>query len=517
MELQGTPLCIAMTIACGLSYLLYGYDQGFMSGVLISKDFLNRMNHPSTFMQGLMTSIYEIGCFFGCAGSLAFSERLGRKKPIIIGTILVIIGAVLQTASFERVQFIIGRIVAGLGTGLNTSIVPCWQAETLPAKRRERFGTMQYLLVCGGASTAYWMNYGLSYAGDVLAWRFPIAAQMIFAVFLLVIVPFMPESPRWLMVRDRPSEALEIIKKMHGTTNTQDFEVQTEVKLINQAIDLESISGTKGWLDLFKMNDTQNFRRLMLGWWLMAMVMLSGVCSIGYYISYLFETSVGLSHTLSLLLSGFNGLWYMASALIPFFVVKRIGKRWCLIIGAFGMGVCFLTMALTIRDGGYGASIVCVIAFFLYYTFFALGYLAVPWLYCAEIMPLHLRSKGTAITTSSNWIWNFATVMMTPSTMGNLGWKGYLIFTVFNFSFIPFIYLFYPETSGRRLEEIDAIFYKTGAVVAGTQWAKRGHFETHDLEGVLMGEGESEGGGDEKVDEKGEVVAVEHVVEAKKG
>jgi hypothetical protein len=215
------------------------------------------------------------------------------------------------------------------------------------------------------------------------------------------------------------------------------------------------------------------------------MVMWSGVCSIGYYIAYLFEHSVGLSHNLSLLLSGFNGLWYLVSAIVPFFVINRLGKRRCLMIGAFGMGCCFLTMSLTIRSGTYGASIVCVIAFFLYYSFFALGYLAVPWLYNAEIMPLHLRAQGNAITTSSNWIWNFATVMMTPSVMSQQGWKGYLIFTVFNFAFIPFIYVFYPETTGRRLEEIDALFYKTSSIVARTQWAQKGRFEADKLDDVV--------------------------------
>lgn len=215
------------------------------------------------------------------------------------------------------------------------------------------------------------------------------------------------------------------------------------------------------------------------------MVMWSGVCSIGYYISYLFETSVGLSHNLSLLLSGFNGLRYLVSALIPFFLLNRIGKRWSLMIGAFGMGGCFLAMSLTIRSGSFGASIVCVIAFFLYYTFFAIGWLAIPWLYNAEIMPLHLRSRGAAITTSSNWIWNFATVMITPSLMTDQGWKGYLVFTVFNFCFVPIIYLFYPETTGRRLEEVDAIFYHTKPIVAGTEWAKRGNFETTHLDQMV--------------------------------
>lgn len=289
------------------------------------------------------------------------------------------------------------------------------QAETLPARKRERFGSLQYLLVCTGASVSYWMNYALSYAkNSALVWRFPVACQMVFAIILVAAVPFMPESPRWLMMHNQTDKSIQVLMKMHGVTDTEDEEVQTEVKLINQAIELEELAGASGWLDLFKMNDSQNLRRILLGWWLMAMVMLSGVCSIGYYISYLFETSVGLSNNLSLLLSGFNGLWYLASAILPYFILRRIGKRACLMIGAFGMGCCFLTMSLTIRSGSYGASIVCVIAFFLYYTFFAIGYLAVPWLYCAEIMPLHLRSRGNAVTTSSNWIWNFITGMYSP-------------------------------------------------------------------------------------------------------
>ncbi|KAJ5092772.1 hypothetical protein N7456_008633 [Penicillium angulare] len=465
MAIEGQQLCILMTMTCGLSYLLYGYDQGFMSGVLLVDDYLSVMNGPSSFMQGLLSSLYTLGCFFGSIFSMFFSERLGRKNPILIGTVFILIGATIQTASYSRAQFLVGRIVAGLGTGLNTSLIPVWQAETLPARKREKFGALQYIL-----------------------WRFAVAAQCVFGILLMFMVPWMPESPRWLFMQNRADEALVIIMKMHGTSDANDEEVQTELKMINQAIELEERNGASKWVDLFKnKKETQNLRRVMLGWWLMFMVMWSGVCSIGYYISYLFETSVGLSHNLSLLLSGFNGLWYLVSAIIPFFVMNRIGKRWCLLIGAFGMGCCFLTMSLTIRSGTYGASIVCVIAFFLYYTFFALGFLAVPWLYNAEILPLHLRSRGNAITTSSNWIWNFATVMITPSLMSKQGWKGYLVFTVFNFSFIPFIYFFYPETTGRRLEEIDAIFYKTSAIVAGTEWADKGKFETTHLDQMVDG------------------------------
>lgn len=141
------------------------------------------------------------------------------------------------------------------------------QAETLPAKSRERFGSFQYLLVCFGASVSYWMNYGLSYAGGQIEWRLAVAAQVVFALLLLAMIPFMPESPRWCMAHNHPSEATETLLRMHGITDTNNVEVQTEIRMINQAIELENMSHSTGWLELFQNKpSTQNLRRIALGW-----------------------------------------------------------------------------------------------------------------------------------------------------------------------------------------------------------------------------------------------------------
>lgn len=196
-----------------------------------------------------------------------FSEYFGRKRPILAGTTIAIIGAVIQTAANGVPMFIVGRIISGVGTGINTTIIPIWQAETLPAKTRELFGSFQYLLVCFGASVSYWMNYGLSYAGGQFEWRFAVAAQIIFAIILMALIPIMPESPRWLMNHNRVGEAMDTLMRMHGVQDESNEEIQTEVNLINQAIELESLGHATGWLELFKNHpETQNLRRIMLGW-----------------------------------------------------------------------------------------------------------------------------------------------------------------------------------------------------------------------------------------------------------
>lgn len=154
------------------------------------------MGNPDSKIQGLLSSLYTLGCFFGSIISMVFSERLGRKNPILIGTTFILIGAVIQTASYSQGQFIVGRLVAGLGTGLNTSIIPVWQAETLPARKRERFGALQYVLVCTGAAISYWMSYALSFStNQTFQWRFAVAAQCVFGVLLLFVGTFSVDIP----------------------------------------------------------------------------------------------------------------------------------------------------------------------------------------------------------------------------------------------------------------------------------------------------------------------------------
>lgn len=111
------------------------------------------------------------------------------------------------------------------------------------------------------------MNYGLSYAGGQLEWRFAVAAQIIFAFILIAIIPFMPESPRWLMSHNHPGESMAILLRVHGVSDPNDMEVQTESRLINEAIELEKMSSSLGWIEIFKnQRETQNLRRIMLGW-----------------------------------------------------------------------------------------------------------------------------------------------------------------------------------------------------------------------------------------------------------
>jgi MFS family permease len=161
---------------------------------------------------------------------------------------------------------------------------------------------------------------------------------------------------------------------------------------------------------------------------------------------------------------------FMLGSLLPAFKLDRMGRRKTMMIGSFGLGVCMMMVAALLsqvhQPNGTNYASASVAFFFLYMLIHGMSINSVPWVYVPEILPLEARTKGTAIGVSSNWLWNFTVVMITPVIINRIQWKAYLIFMVTNFLFIPIIYFFYPETSNLRLEDIDLIFSRGGNPVA---------------------------------------------------
>lgn len=178
---------------------LFGYDQGVFGGVIVTQDFLDTLglagpSHTGTV--GTVTALYDVGCFFGAVAAFSIGERLGRKKAILVGTTVMSIGAILQISAYSTAQMIVGRIVAGLGNGLNTATAPVWQAETSKANWRGKLVVIEMILNIAGFSLSNWITYGFSYANGPIAWRFPLAFQFFFIFILYGTVPWLPESPR---------------------------------------------------------------------------------------------------------------------------------------------------------------------------------------------------------------------------------------------------------------------------------------------------------------------------------
>ena len=417
--LRGGWLTFWVTVACSADMTLFGYDQGVFGGVIVTDNFLDTLGiQGNTSLQGTITAIYDIGCFFGAIIAFVIGDYLGRKRTILLGTTIMSIGAILQITSYSVAQMIIGRIIAGLGNGINTATAPPWQAETSKASWRGKLIVIELILNIAGFSLSNWVTFGFSFVPGPIAWRVPLAFQFIFIVILFATVPWLPESPRWLVAKGKVQEAEQILADIEGT-EIKDPYVQTELSEINYAVEYEREHAVR-IRDLVRgktgtATGTCALRRLILGMGAQAMQQLSGINVTSYYLPTVLIKSVGFSNRMARLLAACNSVSYLAFSLIGIPFVEKRGRRQMLIFAASGQAFCYLIITILLRFSekpGYSMEMrrelgsASVAFFFLYYVFFGIGFQGVPWLLPSEINGLAMRQKGAALGTATNWIFN---------------------------------------------------------------------------------------------------------------
>ncbi|KAH6696579.1 putative transporter, partial [Leptodontidium sp. MPI-SDFR-AT-0119] len=458
---QGKPLQAAISACCLLAFTLFGYDQGVFGGILQNENWLNQFGHPSDTKTGIIVSSYNLGCLLGCFINFFIGDPLGRRKVIWLSASIIIIGAVLQTTAYNVPHLVIGRIITGVGTGLETSTVPMYQSELCEARLRGRLVSAEVLFVGVGITIAYWLDFGMSFTAGSVAWRFPIAVQIIFAGLVIILVFGIPESPRWLYNHDRADEAIEVLCRVYGKDPTDPL-IMHETTQIVDAIRLEEQNGKFQWRSILKKDSVQTGRRVLLAWGVQFMNQAGGINLVVYYIPSVLVQNVGMAPRLAQILGGCINMMFMFGSLLPTFCLDRMGRRKTMFWGCGGLGFSMMMIAILLSFQGTSVetptAAACVAFFFTYMLIFGASVNCVPWVYVPEILPLEARAKGTAIGVSSNWLWNFTIVMITPVIINRLQWKAYLIFMATNFSFVPIFYFFYPETSNKTLEDIDYLF-----------------------------------------------------------
>ncbi|KAJ5382220.1 Major facilitator superfamily domain general substrate transporter [Penicillium concentricum] len=459
--LSGRSLRLSITIAAVVGFSLFGYNQGMMAGLLNGDEFVNsfpilRMPEDATSAQeqyvnvirGAVTSCYELGCFFGALFSMFFGDRLGRTCLIFMGASILIIGAVITsvcfTGNWEVGQFVIGRVVSGIGNGMNTATIPVWQSECSGAHNRGFLVCFEGAMIAGGTFIAYWVVFGLSHAADSVQWRFPIALQILFAIVVAGGALMLPDSPSWFVSRGHDKEACEVLARLNGTT-VDDDKVLKEFNFLKQ--DVESSKRTQaGWSAIFKTSKTQDLQRLLIGCSGQFFQQFTGCNAAIYYSTLLFQENLHMEKTLSLIMGGVFATVYAIATIPSFFMIERVGRRNLYLIGFLGQGLSFvITFACLIKESEQNAKGAAV-GIFLFI-----------------INALRTRTVGASASTCTNWICNFAVVMFTPLFAGQSAWGVYLFFALFNFIGLVFGFFFYVETAGRELEEVDIIYAKAKA------------------------------------------------------
>lgn len=370
LRLQGRTLSVGITVACGLAFMLFGYDQGVFGGILSNPAFQEQFDHPDATIEGQIVSSYVLGCIIGAFTSMFLGDRLGRRKSIGVACTFLTAGGVLQATAFTLPHMIVGRILSGIGVGMNTTTVPMWQSETCEPKRRGILMSIQLTMLVFGFVVANWLNFAFTYIPDQpVAWRFPLAFQSVLAILTLVTVPFMVESPRWLCLRGRDEEARDVLARLAVKPSTDSGIVQ-ELQTIQQMISHETESQGSGWRQIFTNGPQQNFRRIALGAGANFMQQFGGINVVAYYLPVVLKRSFGFSDRLSLVLSAVDSMQWMFWAGMASFVIDRVGRRRLLIFGSAGQSLCFVMAAIGLAIDTKPMNGVAVAFIFLYYFFF---------------------------------------------------------------------------------------------------------------------------------------------------
>jgi sugar porter (SP) family MFS transporter len=448
-----TALTAAITSITSMSFLLFGYDQGLMSGIVLSD--------PTPLEIGSITAIHAFGALSGAVEAALVGEKYGRKRTLLMGAALVLLGgAGMASASgaSARERFCFFRFLAGWGVGLVTAVAPVYQAEISGVGERGWLVCCQLTTMLVGLGLAYWVDYAFYFRPGEMQWRFPVGLQCVFALYVLVVGVWLPDTPRWLMRNGRKAEGRVVLAQLMGM-EVGDAEVKREVHEIEEAIRTESGSlGT--WSDLFRDNRVRANKRFYLAVGIQFMQQCSGINIVTYYAPTLYKETLGMGQERAMLLGCWTQMWYILASLLTWYTIDRVGRRKLLISMALGMSLVLVGEAISIGIGTPTAAIAAVVFVFLFEACFTWGWMACVWIYPPEILPLSIRAKGSGLAAAADFFGNYLVVQVTPIGLQKMGAWFFVVWAVLNLVNAVVVWLCYPETSGLTLEAVDSVFVR---------------------------------------------------------
>ncbi|MCJ1315576.1 hypothetical protein MMC15_000896 [Xylographa vitiligo] len=489
------PVTVKAYMMCAFAAfggIFFGFDSGYISGVLGMPYFVSLITgipipgpnasaaEVAAFTltssnKSLITSVLSAGTFFGAliAGDLA--DYFGRRTTIILGCLVFMLGVILQAASYGLGLLVAGRLIAGFGVGFVSAIIILYMSEIAPRKVRGAIVSGYQFCITIGLLLASCVDYGTQNRTDTGSYRIPIGIQLAWALILGIGLFFLPESPRYFVKKGRIDKAVEVLARLRGQPRDSEF-VQQEVAEIvaNHEYEMQVIpqdSYFSSWANCFKGGLTKpssNLRRTILGTSLQMMQQWTGVNFVFYFGTTFFQELGTISNPF--LISLITTLVNVCSTPISFWTIERFGRRPLLIGGAAGMVVCQFIVAIvgTATGATAGAAVDVMIAFIcIYIFFFASTWGPGAWVLIGEIFPLPIRSRGVALSTASNWLWNCIITVITPYMVGtdegNLGPKVFFVWGSLCAVCFVYAYILVPETKGLSLEQVDRMLEETNA------------------------------------------------------
>ncbi|QOU18850.1 high affinity glucose transporter [Brettanomyces bruxellensis] len=436
-----------------ISGMMFGVDISSISAFIGTDQYKNYFNNPGSAIQGFITSAMALGSFFGSLACSFVSEPLGRRISLTFCAFFWCVGAAIQSSSQNRAQLIIGRFISGFGVGFGSTVAPVYGSELAPRRIRGFIGGLFQFSVTVGILIMFYISYGLHFINGVGSFRIAWGIQIIFGLVLFFGVFLLPESPRWLAKHGYWDEAEDVVAKIQAHGDKTNPDVQIEVSEIKEQIMIDEASKSVTYATLF---NKKYCLRTITAIFAQIWQQLTGMNVMMYYIVYIFQMA-GYTGNSNLIASSIQYVLNTCMTVPALFLLDKVGRRPVLLTGAVLMmifqfcvagilGGCSKpvnsvdgdsTVKIEIPKSNSSAARAVIAMCYLFVCSFACTW-----------------GVGAALSTAANWILNFAIGMYTPSSFENITWKTYCIYATFCACMFIHVLFYFPETKGKRLEEV---------------------------------------------------------------
>ncbi|KAL1887659.1 hypothetical protein Sste5346_010054 [Sporothrix stenoceras] len=457
-----TPLLIFSCFCLLTGDVLFGYDTGSYGGILANPGFLARFApyHEATkthafdsLHTSLLSSLPFIGKFIGCLAAGPAIERVGHRMVFFALSLSSVVGVIIEITSTKYVQFLIGRIIVYISVGLVEVNVTTYQAEIVPAAFRGLVVVSLQLFLAIGTTIATGVNKAFSTSKTNVGWQVVTGIQFVFPLLICLFTFFIPNSPRWLLSKDRDDEAVNSLRRLRSKADVDTGHCEAEIAAIRDS--LQENVHKASWFDLIR---GTNLRRTLLVVAYYFFQQTTGQAFVSTYQTTFYKTNgfAAQAFTFPIITSCLGFL-----AVVPaMYLVDSVGRRITLLqsylFQAFWLFLLAGLGSKTVRSTTEDNTVVA--SFMLYAISYNMGSASIPYLLGAEIPNSALREKTQALGSAWNVIWAFVTNFVIPYMINSIHFKVGWVFGGVSLVALVFTFFFLPETKGRALEEIDAIF-----------------------------------------------------------
>jgi len=455
---KGTFLLLITAISA-LGGLLFGYDTGVING---AQYYLSQYFELDATMKGVVVSSALWGCLVGAIVAGPLSIVIGRKWSLIISAILFSIsawGSGLPSFLPESMaMLIVFRVIGGLGIGIASMNAPMYIAEIAPSNVRGKMVSYYQLAIVVGFFVVFLATYfignNLTEAENVqFGWRHMFWSELIPSCLFLVLLFLVPKSPRWLALKGKDEDALNVLSKIHGHDSAKH-----EIEDIKASLETNQTKVKVNYLSKAVLGI------IVIGTTLSILQQFTGINAVLYYGADIFEKALGFGKEDVLAQQILLAFVNLVFTFVAMFTVDKYGRKPLIYIGSLGMIIGFLLLGVSLQQNAVG--VISLIGVLVFIGAFALSMGPVVWVILSEMFPNKIRSVAMSVAVAAQWAANGLVSQMFPIVMesdanNSAPWHGsmpYFIFIAFILVIIFLTYKFIPETKGKSLEEIEAFW-----------------------------------------------------------